>query len=80
MDINATGRQVIYKPVLTEPKQANDLEQIEINSSTLVEKGSYRNDDGCCSTCIETLFCCNLCASCINNWCLCCRNCQECLN
>ena len=34
--------------------------------------------EGCYDRCIKFLFCCNLCASCFNNWCVCFRFCRDC--
>lgn len=83
-----TGRkkEIIYQPVV----QSNEDDAANRATSFYAEKadeplnesnrGGYGNGEGCCATCIETLFCCNLLASCFNNWCLCFRNCEDCCN
>ncbi|CAF1006207.1 unnamed protein product [Brachionus calyciflorus] len=61
--------------VLEQPKE--NIQQNEFYKSTQPIK-MKRGEAGFCGPCIEALFCCNLCASCFNNWCFCCRNIQNC--
>lgn len=76
-------KEIIYQPVLQSSNEdANKstnfyTEKAEepLNESN---RGGYGNGNGCCADCIEALLCCNLLASCFNNWCLCCRYCEDC--
>ncbi|CAF0708868.1 unnamed protein product [Brachionus calyciflorus] len=68
---SSLNKDVVYSPILSEPKSLLEIEE-EKDSILKLQRGSD------CGPCIETLFCCNLCASCFNNWFLCCENCKEC--
>lgn len=59
------------KIVIDQPKEKCDENFFKISKKPLKKENG---EAGECGPCLETIRCCNLCASCFNNWCLCCRN------